>query len=398
MRNFPNYIKFALPIFMIFLVSCEKDNDDDDHDDHDHDHTVVAPETYEFTRNGSSTVSFSGQTTRLSQSDELYGEFNSSDATVESLTLMFAGDANGSAGFSDTSLNGTTKLIRSKTSASTLRGSAVTQSMFDAWISEYVNDVVPNLATDASEGQAGLWGGKYQFNSKGHEIDQLFFKGLIGAFTLDQIVNNYIHPNQLDSGDRISNNDNGVLSDGKNYTDMEHKWDEGFGYLYGHVVDGVGEDLSTAGTTPSGNGNLLMKYFKKTNEKDAYAGIAATVYDAFKLGRAAIVAKDYDLRDEQAEIIKINLSKAVGVYALHYLSGAIATLSDSSSDKRDAFHGLSEGYGFVMSLQFTNDGTDTPYFTKSEVDSYLQQIDNFYTVETSTLQTIHDEIKSKFGL
>ena len=72
--------------------------------------------------------------------------------------------------------------------------------------------------------------------------------------------------------------------------------------------------------------------------------------------------------------------------------------SDSSSDKRDAFHGLSEGYGFLMSLQFTNNGTDTPYFTKSEVDSYLQQIDNFYSVETSTLQTIHDEIKSKFGL
>ena len=398
MRNFSNYIKFVLPIFVIFIVGCEKD---DDHDDHAHDHNVVAPETYEFTRNGSSTVSFSGQTTRLSQSDELYGEFNSSAATVESLTLMFAGDANGSAGFSETSLNGTTKLIRDKTSASTLRGSAVTQSMFDAWISEYVNDVVPNLASDASEGQAGLWGGKYQFNSKGHEIDQLFFKGLIGAFNLDQIVNNYIHPNQLDSGDRISNNDNGVLSDGKNYTDMEHKWDEGFGYLYGHVIDGVGEELSTAGTTPSGNGNLLMKYFKKTNEKDAYAGIAATVYDAFKLGRAAIVAKDYDLRDEQAKIIKINLSKAVGVYALHYLSGAIATLSDSSSDKRDAFHGLSEGYGFVYSLRFTrNTSTNAPHLPSAEITAFLSTLmegNGFWDVTGATLDQISDRIASAYG-
>ena len=148
MRNFSNYIKFALPIFMIFLVSCEKDDDHDDHDDHDHDHTVVAPETYEFTRNGSSTVSFSGQTTRLSQSDELYGEFNSSAATVESLTLMFAGDANGSAGFSDTSLNGTTKLIRSKTSASALRGSAVTQEMFDAWIQQETRTILSQLAAE----------------------------------------------------------------------------------------------------------------------------------------------------------------------------------------------------------------------------------------------------------
>ena len=63
MRNFSNYIKFVLPIFVIFIVGCEKDDDHDDHA-HDHDHNVVAPETYEFTRNGSSTVSFSGQTTR----------------------------------------------------------------------------------------------------------------------------------------------------------------------------------------------------------------------------------------------------------------------------------------------------------------------------------------------
>ena len=45
-------------------MSCDKD-DDHDHDDHD-DHThVVAPATYEFIRNGESSVSFSGQTCRL---------------------------------------------------------------------------------------------------------------------------------------------------------------------------------------------------------------------------------------------------------------------------------------------------------------------------------------------
>ena len=42
-------------------------------------------------------------------------------------------------------------------------------------------------------------------------------------------------------------------------------------------------------------------------------GIADAIYDAFKLGRAAIVAKDYTLRDEQAAIIKVELSKVVGV-------------------------------------------------------------------------------------
>ena len=389
MKNLNIYLSkfFALLLLSFVFVACDDDNDGEDVN------IITPPATYSFERNGSSTVSFSGQTTRLNQSDELYGALNSADATVSALNLMFAGDGGSSAGFTNPDLNGTTKLIRSKTSASTLRGSAATQALFDEWISEYVNDVVPNLGADATSGSAGIFG-SYQFNSKGQEIDQLFFKGLIGAFTLDQIVNNYIHPNQLDNGTNIEDNDNGVLSGTSNYTVMEHKWDEGFGYLYGHQ----GEVVADAGASPSGSGNLLMKYFKKVN--DNYdTTIAQSTYDAFKMGRAAIVAKNYTVRDEQAAIIKQNLSKVVGQYAVHYLSGAVSKIGTATGDDRlGAFHGLSEGYGFVLSLQFTNDGTDQPYFTKDEVDTYLAQLSNFYTVDVSTLQAMHDEIKSRFGI
>jgi hypothetical protein len=392
-----NFTKLLLLLLTVAFVSC----DDDD--------TVVtmpepwtAPETYTFERDGVSTISFGGQTTRLSQSNELYDALNSTDATVESLTLMFAGDNSVdpvvSAGFTDTSLNGTSKLIRSKTSASAIAGSGAVKELFDNWITEYVTDVIPNVktATDASVGQAGIYG-KYAFNAKGHEIDQLFFKGLIGAFTLDQIINNYIDAAYLES--YKADNDAGVISGSSApYTTMEHKWDEGFGYLYGHVIDGVAEDLPTAGTSPSGKGNLLMKYFKKVNDsKDTE--IALDVYNAFIMGRAAIVNKDYTVVEAQSKILKQKLSTVIGHYALNYLSGAIADIGTNVGDARlDAFHGLSEGYGFILSLQFTNDGTDSPYFTKAEVDNYLSQIDNFYTVETATLQTIHDEIKSRFGI
>jgi hypothetical protein len=392
-----NFTKLLLLLLTVAFVSC----DDDD--------TVVtmpepwtAPETYTFERDGVSTISFGGQTTRLSQSNELYDALNSTDATVESLTLMFAGDNSVdpvvSAGFTDTSLNGTSKLIRSKTSASAIAGSGAVKELFDNWITEYVTDVIPNVktATDASVGQAGIYG-KYAFNAKGHEIDQLFFKGLIGAFTLDQIINNYIDAAYLES--YKADNDAGVISGSSApYTTLEHKWDEGFGYLYGHVIDGVAEDLPTAGTSPSGKGNLLMKYFKKVNDsKDTE--IALDVYNAFIMGRAAIVNKDYTVMEAQSKILKQKLSTVIGHYALNYLSGAIADIGTNVGDARlDAFHGLSEGYGFILSLQFTNDGTDSPYFTKAEVDNYLSQIDNFYTVETATLQTIHDEIKSRFGI
>ena len=391
-----NFTKLLLLLLTVAFVSC----DDDD--------TVVtmpepwtAPETYTFERDGLSTISFGGQTTRLSQSNELYDALNSTDATVESLTLMFAGGSDGkSAGFTDTSLNGTSKLIRSKTSASAIAGSGAVKELFDNWITEYVTDVIPNVktATDASVGQAGIYG-KYAFNAKGHEIDQLFFKGLIGAFTLDQIINNYIDAAYLES--YKADNDAGVISGSSApYTTMEHKWDEGFGYLYGHVNDGVAEDLAVAGTTPSGSGNLLMKYFKKVNDSDSKdPEIALDVYNAFKMGRAAIVNKDYTVMEAQSTILKQKLSTVIGHYALNYLSGAIADIGTNVGDARlDAFHGLSEGYDFILSLQFTNDGSDSPYFTKAEVDTYLTQIDNFYTVETATLQTIHDEIKSRFGI
>lgn len=357
---------------------------------------VNAPATYAFTRNGESTVSFDGQSTRLAQSNELYAALNAQTGVdVDALNLMFAGGSDGkSAGFADETLNGTTKLLRSKTSASAMRGSSAVKASFDAWIQEYVNDVMPNYGVDAAPGQAGAFG-SYAFNAKGHEIDQLFFKGLIGAFTLDQIVNNYIDSAYLESYKEDNTND--VISGSSNpYTTMEHKWDEGFGYLYGHA----GEDIATAGSAPSGGGNLLMKYFKKVNSSDTKdPQIANDVYNAFITGRAAIVAKNYTVMDAQSAIIKQKLSSVIGHYAIHYLSGAITNIGTSTgADRLPAFHGLSEGYGFILSLQFTNDGTDSPYFTKDEVDTYLTQIDDFYTVDTATLQAIHDEIKTRFGI
>ena len=49
----------------------------------------------------------------------------------------------------------------------------------------------------------------------------------------DQMLNNYLGSAVLDAGTNTADNDAGTLADGKNYTTMEHKWDEGFGYLYG---------------------------------------------------------------------------------------------------------------------------------------------------------------------
>jgi hypothetical protein len=374
--------KSMLLSLAIFVFSCDSDDDDDNQGSN----TIVAPSSYEFTRDGASTVSFGGQTTRLTQAEELYSALNSNESTVSGLDLMFNGDGNGSAGFADESLNGTSKIIGSKTSASTLAGSAATKQRFDDMISDYAANVVPNWNQDASAGVPGAistpdGGSTYHLNAAGQELDQLFFKGLIGAFTLDQIVNNYIHPNQLDSGSRIDDNDNDVLSGDNNYTDMEHKWDEGFGYLYGLE----GDNLANAGASPSGNGSLLMKYFKKVDEEGGYEpGIGQVVYDAFIMGRTAIVNKDYELRDQQAAIIKVELSKVIGYYAIHYMNDYVAKLEAGNVAK--AHHSLSEAWGFLLSLSFTNNGNDEPFMDRATVEYFLDNyLGDFHSVNPGVL-------------
>ena len=352
--------------------------------------TVEIPYSYEYARNGKSTVSYSGQTSRLKMADELYAALNTNTFTKAKLLEMF----NDGTGFAEASLNSSGKKMGNKTAGSQL-ASATVKPMFDAMLTDFADNVIPNWAVDAANGTAGKLTDatrSIHVNAKGHEIDQTFIKGIIGGMNLDQIVNNYITPYQLDSGTRIADNDNNVLSSGKDYTDMEHKWDEGFGYLYGQEADATRLDL---GVSPTGNGTTLNKYFKKINASNQ-VGIGITVFDAFRRGRAYIVAKQYDKRDAEATIIKKELSKVMAYKTVDYLNGYMTKIA--AGNTADAFHALSEAYGFVMGLQFTNDGTDNPYFSNSEVNAFLTLMDNFWTVQNSDLEAIRDQVKTKFGI
>jgi len=352
--------------------------------------TVEIPYSYEYARAGKSTVSYSGQTSRLKMADEIYSALNTNTFTKAQLLEMF----NDGTGFSDASLNSSGKKMGNKTAGSQL-ASATVKPMFDAMLTDFADNVIPNWAVDAANGTAGKLTDatrSIHVNAKGHEIDQTFIKGIIGGMNLDQIVNNYITPYQLDSGTRIADNDNNVLSSGKDYTDMEHKWDEGFGYLYGQEADATRLDL---GVSPTGNGTTLNKYFKKINASNQ-VGIGITVFDAFRRGRAYIVAKQYDKRDAEATIIKKELSKVMAYKTVDYLNGYMTKIA--AGNTADAFHALSEAYGFVMGLQFTNDGTDNPYFSNSEVNAFLTLMDNFWTVQNSDLEAIRDQVKTKFGI
>lgn len=383
-------IALSLLVASALFTSCSSD------DNSSNNNNVDAPAAYQFERNGISTVSYSGQTDRLLMGGELGSALKNSSNTEAILDGMFTNTGNY---FSNEELNNSTKDIRSKTAASTDYYSANTtesnaiKADFDGWISSQVNEVFPNWNTDASAGVAGNIedaGGTTRYvSAKGLEYDQAFVKGLIGALTADQILNNYLSTSVLDEGDNRTNNDNNVLLDGANYTNMEHKWDEAFGYLYG-TDNPVAPELN--------QDSFLNKYLLRVNSDEDFSDFAETIYDAFKLGRAAIVAKDYDLRDEQAEIIREKISEVIGIRAVYYLQAGKESLG---TDYASAFHSLSEGYGFVYSLQFTRQpNTNVPYFTRAEVQTYLDQLmagNGFWDVTSTTLDEIAEDIAARFN-
>ncbi|MDZ7807842.1 MAG: DUF4856 domain-containing protein [Gracilimonas sp.] len=47
--------------------------------------------------------------------------------------------------------------------------------------------------------------------------------------------------------------------------------------------------------------------------------MAEDIFEAFKLGRAAIESGDYEVADEQAAIIQEAISTVIGVRAIYYL-------------------------------------------------------------------------------
>ena len=385
------------------ILSCSSD------DDSGSENSIETPTNYSFERNGNSTISFSGQTTRILMAEELVSNLLNPTSSLEQLIAQY-NHTEGEENFTAPELNDSNKNIRSKVAASfDFFNSNTTQSVgikntFEGWIESQVNEVFVNWLEPASKGIAGSIeeGGSNPstryVTAQGLELNQAFAKGLIGALMLDQAINNYLSPAVLDEADNRENNDNGVVAEGKNYTTMEHKWDEAYGYVYGTAANSqdpnetIGED-----------DNFLNKYIGRVDNDEDYAGIASEIFEAFKLGRAAIVAGAYEVRDEQAATIQKKLSEIMAIRAVYYLQQGKSKIETSAVDYADVFHDLSEGYGFIYSLQFTkNADSGEAMVSATQVEDWLAQIlpenNGFWEVTPEALQSVAEEIAAIYEI
>ena len=327
------------------------------------------------TVNNSSTVSFGGQTARLHMVGEMFSAMNDETTTESMLTSMF--NNSGYMWSSAVALAANDKRLKNKVND-------VDQEINLAMLS-FANEVAPAVANGdvASSGVAGILSDSnrtVKVNAKGMELNQVFAKCLIGALCVDQIANVYLASGKMN----VANNDR------PGYTTMEHHFDEGFGYLYGLDCSGTGV------ATTSGD-ILLNKYLGKVVSKEPT--IADNTYNNFVDGRQAIVDMDYTKRDSHIATICSNISRVVAYKAIDYLEGASAKLT-ANGVTPDFIHDLSEGYGFIYSLQFTKvDGA--PYFdnnwVKGKLDA-LKEDNGFWDVTPAQLDAIKNEIKSVTGL
>lgn len=388
-------------LFVAIFTSCSTDDDGGTAISEN----VEAPATYVFERDGTSTVSFSGQTTRILMAEEILEAFKDFDnATETSLQNMFA-HVEGADDFSSTALNNSDKSVRSKIAASKdFFGANVTEaaqikSTFEGYISTQINEVFPNENIAAAPGVAGQIadGSSVRYvTGKGLEMNQTFAKGLLGALIADQMLNNYLGTAVLDEADNRVNNDNDITVEDKSYTSMEHKWDEAYGYLFGKSANAA-NPLATLGD----DDKFLNEYLGRVNDDSDFDGIAATIYNAFKLGRAAIVAKNYEVRDEQAAIIRQKVSEVIAIRGIYYLQNGKTAVENG--DMGGAFHDLSEAYGFVYSLRFTrNNSDDMSFFSRTEVDGLINDmmsdgVNGLWDVTPATLDAVSEAIAAEFS-
>ena len=395
--KFSMYSVGAIVLSLSLLTSCSSDDGGSAPVNYE------VPSTYTFARNGSTSIDFSGQTARLQMLDAMGGVYSTAATAgtpldAAQLQNMFSNTNNP---FAVAELNTSGKNLKSKTAASEdyftlfLGGGSTTeklavQTFFE---SQFASGALASQGSSASAGVAGSYldGSKMRlFAANGLEPQQVLLKGMMGALMMDQISNQYLSVNTLDKAATRIENTNKVLAENANFTTMEHYWDEAYGYVYG-ADDSANNALK-----------FWSSYIEQVNADADFNTVSADVNLAFRKGRAAIVANDYLTRDQQIAVIQKNLALVAAVRSVFYMQEGKAKLVQDNGAK--AFHALSEGYGFIMSLRYTRQpGTDAPYFSKEEVDTMLATLlsgtNGLWDIDNLSpkLDAISAQIASRFG-
>ena len=324
-----SWLIISFLLLSLFTIGCG--------DDEGNQPSYSVPDTYQFEN-----VDYSGQLTRLSMLNGLKDYMKtgvSADVVLdaEQLLAMYANtaDANWGVAYDDS------KQLKNKTFESA-------QSDFEALLTQLAaTSAHGNAAVSGAAGVAvSLDGSKtYLLNEFGVEAIQVIEKGLMGACLYYQATSVYF-------GEGKMSGDNSAVVEGKG-TEMEHAWDEAFGYL------GVPQDF------PSNTDGLFF-WGDYLNDRNELLMLNQALMEAFRTGRAAISNDDIATRDQQITTIRNLWEKSIAATAIHYINSTIENFDDYAI----RCHALSEAVAFTYSLKF-NEGRS---LSNSEIDDLLLEI------------------------
>ena len=326
--------------------------------------SYTIPDTYNFQN-----VNYSGQTTRLDMMAEItaYMKTGNEGAVLNAQRLkdMYA---NANNAFENETLNTASKDLKSKTFAPD-----------QTKIEEYMDALAlasQSAGQTGSNGKAGLVTSKngdktYLLAANGYDYPQIIEKSLMGACFYYQANAVYMSDEKI--GPSV---DNTAITEGEG-TDMEHHWDEAFGYL------GVPADFPA-------NTETVRFWGKYCAGRDALLG-TNQIMDAFIKGRAAISAKDMETKNKMVIKIRETWEKIATGTAIHYINTAINNFDDAAIKN----HALSESWAFVLSLKYNPKRKITP----EQIEEIHQLLgDNFYEVTVENLTAAKEKLAGWYDM
>lgn len=355
MKNIFSLTQFAvLAACLVLVQSCKPDDDEPQYE---------IPTTYNFVN-----VNYSGQTFRLAMLEEMVDYMKTArtqGTTLSSATLknMFA---NNGSPFSDVTLNNSGKQLKDKCYAGD-------QSLIESFIDSVA--LASQSVTEGSNGEAGIVTSsvypdkKYVLSANGFDYTEMIEKSTMGGVYYYQAVSNYL--------ENISEDNNNTITTGEG-TEMEHHFDEAFGYF------GVPVDF------PTNNSDVLF-WGEYCNDLNAVLGSNSKMMNAFLAGRAAISNKDYTTRDEKINFIRENWDQLIAAAAIHEINESIEYFGDDALRN----HTLSEFLGFLHSLKYNLNSK----ITTTQIDEIASHIgNNLYNVTLNDLNVAKNTLSSIYGL
>ena len=351
---------------------------------------IAVPDTYIFERNGNSTVDYSGQTQRIEMLMEMSSYLKSANTagvslSAETIKNMYE---NNNYTWSDgkaLDLNSSSKQLKNKTAFGIAGGSPDpgVQLLIEGYMDE-ISTISATTVTGVESGAPGVDGvwpndgekGPYLMDGNGFEYTQLIEKGLMCAVFMNQMTVNYLGG--------ISEDNNSEMSDsaaGKFYTEMEHHWDEAYGYFTSAI------DYPTNGAD--------QFWGKYASDREVIIQSSSKIMNAFLKGRTAIVNKDYIIRDQQIVIINHEMDRIAAATAIHYLNDAKANITKPTARN----HFLSEAFAFLNGLKYGYNSINNIGITAAELQTALNFLGtDFNMVTIANINSCIDLVASKTDL